>query len=139
MAAVAKSTKASMDATTGMIAPQISGLIAGEALGVCAFCYIKAADGKVYNCDTTAQDEKAILAGVCPRAANAGEPVTLFGVGTVIKYSDALLTPGAIYYLDVTANKGGLNTAATTGDTAYPAGGHVQAISASAIRIIRAA
>ena len=138
MAVVVKSARASMDATTAMIAPQISGLIAGEAIAACAFCYIKGADGKVYNADTTAADEKAKLAGVCPRAANAGEPVTLFGVGTVLKYSDLLLTPGVVYYLDVTANKGGLNDTATIGDTAYPAGGHVQAISTSAVRIIRA-
>lgn len=132
MAVLAKSTRASMDATTGMIAPQISGLIAGAAIPALAFCYIKAADGKAYPCDTTAADEKAQLAGLCPRAANAGEPVTLFGLGVVFKYSDGLMTPGARYFLDVAANAGGLNTVATIGDGV----GKVQAISASAARIV---
>lgn len=134
MAVVARSARASMDATTGMIAPQISGLIAGEASTGPAFFYIKASDGKAYLTDATAADEKAQLAGFCPRAVNAGEPLTLFGLGTVIKYSDLLLTPGAKLFLDVTANKGGLNTAATTGDAA----GVAQAISTSAIRIVKA-
>lgn len=134
MAVVAKSSRASMDATTGMIAPQISGLIAGAAIPLLSLCYIKGADGKVYPCDATAADEKALVAGICPRAANAGEPVTLFGLGTVFKYSDALLTPGARYYVDVAANAGGLNTVATTGDAV----GKVQAITTSACRLVTA-
>jgi hypothetical protein len=123
-----------MDATTAMIGPQVSGLIAGAAIPALAFCYIKAADGKVYPTDATALDEKAQLIGLCPRAANAGEPVTLFGESTVFKYSDGLLTPGARYFLDVAANAGGLNTVATTGDPV----GKVQAISASSMRIVTA-
>lgn len=133
MAAVTKSARASMDATTGMIAPQISGLIAGAAIPLLAACYIKASDGKVYPSDATAADEKARFAGICPRAANAGEPVTLFGVGAVFRYSDALLTPGSVYFLDVTANAGGFNTAATTGDAL----GVVQAITTSVMRVTR--
>jgi hypothetical protein len=125
-----------MDATTGMIAPQISGLIAGAAIPVCAPCYIKQADGKVYPCDGAAADEKAVFAGICPRAANAGEPVTLFGLGTVIKYADETLTPGKKYFIGATggAGAGGVDTAATTGDAV----GFAQAISASAMRITRA-
>jgi hypothetical protein len=132
MAVVAKSTRASMDATTGMIAPQISGLIAGEASTGPAFWYIKAADGKAYLTDATALDEKARVAGFCPRAVNAGEPLTLFSAGTCFKYSDALLTPGALYFIDVTANKGGLNTAATIGDP----NGKVQAVTTSMARLV---
>lgn len=132
MAVVVKSARASMDATTGMIAPQISGLIAGAAIPALAFCYIDATTGKVFPTDATALDQKAQLAGVCPRAANIGEPVTLFGLGTVIKYSDTLLTPGTRYFLDIAANAGGLNTVATTGDPS----GKVQAISTSAVRIV---
>lgn len=136
MAVVARSARASLDATTGMIAPQISGLIAGEASTGPAFWYIKAADGKAYLTDATALDEKAQLAGFCARAVNAGEPLTLHGLGSVIKFADATLTPGAKLFLDVTANKGGLNTVATIGD---PAGaGVAQAITTSAIRIVRA-
>jgi hypothetical protein len=133
MASVVKSARASMDSTTGMLAPQISGLIAGAAIPLMAACYIKAADGKAYPCDATAADEKAQLAGFCPRVANAGEPITLFGVGMVGKYSDALLTPGQILYLDVAANAGGLSTTPTVGDGV----GVAQAISASAIRVTR--
>jgi hypothetical protein len=134
MAVVARSARASMDATTGMIAPQISGLIAGEASTGPAFFYIKAADGKAYLTDATAADEKAQLAGFCPRAVNAGEPLTLFGLGAVIKFADLTLSPGAKLFLDVTANKGGLNTVATVGDAV----GVAQAITTSAIRIVRA-
>lgn len=134
MAVVTKSARASMDATTGMIAPQISGLIAGAAIPACAFCYIDSATGKVFPTDATAADQKAQLAGVCPRAANIGEPVTLFGIGTVLKYADTTLTPGTRYFLDVAANAGGLNTVATTGDAV----GKVQAISTSAVRIVTA-
>lgn len=135
MAVVPKVTRASMDSTTGMLASQISGLIAGAAIPALAFCYIDSATGKVFPTDATAADQKAQLAGVCPRAANVGEPVTLFGIGTVITYVDGVanpLTPGTRYFLDVTANAGGLNTVATVGDAA----GKVQAISASAIRIV---
>lgn len=132
MTAIAKSSRASVDATTGMIAPQISGLIAGAAIAACMPCYIDSATGKVFPADgSAAGTQTSRVAGWCPRAANAGEPVTLLGLGTVMKYSDALLVPGSLLFLSAA---GALDTAATTGDTV----GVAQAISASAIRVTRA-
>lgn len=131
MAAVVFSSQASMDATTGMLCPQISGLLCGAAIAnPCTPCYIDT-DGTVKPCDGTAADKKAVFAGICPRKANVGEPVTLFGVGAVFKLADETLTPGAVLYLSATA--GSWDTAATTGD----ATGHAQAISASSARVTR--
>jgi len=128
---IVKSTKASIDANTAMKAPQITGLIAGENIAVCDACYIKAADGKVYRCSAAAADEKARLAGVAPRAAKAGEPITLFSLGLLFKYSDASLVPGAIIFLAEAA--GALSTTATTGDAV----GVGQAVDTNNIRITR--
>ena len=84
MALVTIASDASVDASTAQFAPQLSGdLIAGENLLACAPCYIKAADGLVYMCNaTTAGVEAARLAGFAPRAVVAGQPCTLYGVGT---------------------------------------------------------
>lgn len=89
-------------------------LIAGEALDAGAPCYIKAADGKVYMSNGTAANEAAKVHGFTPRAATAGEPITLLGPGARFRYGTAL-TPGAPYYVAATAGR--LDTAATTGGT----------------------
>lgn len=130
MALVTRSTGASIEMSSALYAPQLPGLIAGEALDVAAPCYIHT-DGKVYMADATAADAKAKVAGWTPKAYNLGEPVTLFGVGAKFHYSDGLLTPGQLLY--VGATKGRLDTATTTGDSA----GVAQAIDASKIRVIR--
>lgn len=132
MADLAKSSKASIDATTAMLAPQISGLIAGENIPVMSPCYIKASDGKVYRTSGAAANELARCAGICPRAANATEPVTLFGLGTRFSYSDGLLTPGALYFISATA--GLIADAASTGDAV----GVFQAVTTEDLRIVRA-
>lgn len=119
-----------MDASTGMFAPQITDLIAGEDIDAAAPCYIAAADGKVYMFDATAANEKARLAGFCPRAAKAGQPVTLFGAGARFSYGSGL-TPGSILY--GAATKGRLDTAATVGDAV----GIAQVITATDIRVTR--
>lgn len=114
MAPVTRSAAASIDEITAAEAPQISGdLYAGEAISACDLCYIKAADGLVYRTNGTAANEAAKFDGVCPRAANVGEPVTLFGSGLRFKYSDGTLTPGQDLFPDV--NPGLLADAATTG------------------------
>jgi glyoxylase-like metal-dependent hydrolase (beta-lactamase superfamily II) len=119
-----------MDTSTGAFAPQITGLVAGETIGRCAPCYIKS-DGTACQSNGTAADAKAIFAGICPRGATAGQPVTLFGVGARFRYGTGL-TPGAILYLSATA--GALATTASTGDAV----GVAQCIDTTDIRITRA-
>lgn len=130
MALVTRSADASMDVSTGQIAPQITGLIAGEDLDVAAPCYIKTSDGKVFMSNGTAANEAAEIVGFTPRAVKAGQPVTLFGRGTRFHYGSGL-SPGAIYYIGAT--KGRLDDGATTGDAV----GVAQAITATDIRVIR--
>jgi hypothetical protein len=113
MALITRAADASMDITTALWAPQITGLILGEDVDVVAPCYIKNADGKVYMCDATAADEKAVLADFSPRAGKAGEAITLFAAGARFRYGSGL-TKGAKLFLGTT--KGRLDGAATTGD-----------------------
>ena len=132
MAAVSKASDAHIDANTAMYAGHVAGdLEAGEALTACAFCYIKASDGKVYLC-TGATDggENSRLAGVTPKAVAAGQVVDLLSAPLVMRYAASGLTTGAIFFL---STAGGLDTAATTGDAV----GHAQAINATDIRLTR--
>lgn len=130
MALVTRSANASMDASTGMFAPQITGLIAGENLDVAAPCYIKSSDGKVYMSNGTAANEAAEIVGFTPRAAKAGQAITLFGKGARFGYGSGL-TPGDKLFIGATAGR--LDTAATTGDAV----GVAQVITATDIRVIR--
>lgn len=132
MALVTRSAIAGMDTTTGMLAPHITGLIAGEDIDVAAPCYIDSTTGQVFMANATAADQKARVAGFSPRAAKLGEPITLFGVGTRFHYADSGLTPGAMLF--VGATKGRLDTAATTGDAV----GIVQCIDTTDVRVTRA-
>lgn len=117
MALVTRSTKASMDSERGRFMPHLAGdLYAGEDLDPAAPCYIKASDGKVYMSNGTGANEAARVHGFTPTAYKAGDPVALFGPGTMFRYSDGNLTPGQPLY--VGATKGRLDTAATTGDDA---------------------
>lgn len=130
MAAVAKSAKASFDASTGMIGAQLTGLIAGEDIPSAVMpCQIKA-DGKVWKASGAAADANAVIAGWSTRKAKAGQPITLWGAPSVAKYADGTLTPGAKLYLGAA---GALDTAATTGDAV----GIAQAIDDSNIRLTR--
>lgn len=131
MAVVAKSTKASMDASTGMVNPLIT-KIAGETIaGAMTPVYLHT-DGKVYIGLGAAANAAAVLFGWTTRGARAGQPVTLAqGVGMCGKYADETLTPGQKLYL---AAAGGLDTVAQTGDAV----GIAQAIDASEIRTTRA-
>lgn len=131
MALVTIDTNASIDASNGMFAPQVTGdLFAGEALLACAPCYIKASDGKVYMSNGTAANEAAEFDGFTPRAYSAGEAVTLFGIGTRMRYATGL-TPGAVLFIGATAGR--LDTAATTGDAV----GVARTINATDIRVTR--
>lgn len=131
MTDIARVASASLDLSTAMFAPQITGLVAGEDLSPCAPCYIKAADGKVYECNGSANNALAQVIGFTARTVKSGEPVTLFREGARMKYGSGL-TIGAIYYLST--NSGELQTTASTGDSA----GVAIAITATDIVIIRA-
>ena len=130
MALVTRDARASMDTSTGMIAPQITGLIAGEDLDPAAPCYIKAADGKVYMSNGTAANEAATFAGFTPKTVKAGEPVTLFALGTIFRYASGL-TPGAKLYIGATAGR--LDTAASVGDAV----GVARVLTAETIQVTR--
>lgn len=129
MALVTRASTASLDTSTGMYAPQIAGLLAGEAIDAAAPCYIKSSDGKAWMANGTSANEAAEVVGFSARAVAAGEPVTLFGKGSRFHYGSGL-TPGDIYYLGATAGR--LDTAATTGD----AFGVAQAITSTDVRVI---
>lgn len=130
MGLVTRASVASLDASTGMYAPQVAGLLAGEAIDAAAPCYLKSSDGKVYMSNGTAANEAAEVVGFSARAVAVGEPVTLFGKGARFHYGSGL-TPGDRYYIGATAGR--LDTAATTGDAV----GVAQAITATDIRVIR--
>ena len=132
MSLVARATTPSMDASTGMFAPQITGLVAGEDLDIAAPCYIKSSDGKVYMSNGTAANEAAKFHGFAPRACKSGQAVTLFALGTRFSYGTGL-TIGEKYYIGATA--GWLDGAATTGDSV----GVAAAITATDIIVTRAA
>ena len=112
MSLVTRSASASMDASTGMFAAQLTDLIAGEDLDAVAPCYIKTSDGKIYMSNGTNDDEAAEFVGFTPTAIKAGNPVTLFALGARFKYGTSL-SPGAYFYIGATAGR--LDTAATTG------------------------
>lgn len=127
MSLVTRSADASIDASTAMVAPQITGLVAGEDLDVAAPCYIKS-DGTVHMCNGTAGDVEAVLAGFTPRAVKSGQPVTLYSAGARFRYGTGL-TPGAVLY--IAATDGRLDDAATTGDAV----GVAQVITTTDIRV----
>lgn len=131
MALITRASTASMDVSTGMFAPQITGLMAGEVLDVAAPCYIKSSDGLVYMSNGTAATEPAEIIGFTARAVAAiGQPVTLFGKGARFSYGTGL-TPGDILYIGATAGR--LDSAATTGDAV----GVAQVLTATDIRVTR--
>lgn len=122
MAEITKSTEADFDANSALDAPRtpnLPGLVAGEDLKACDACYIAAADGKAYKCDATAADEKARVAGFALKDYDEGLPVSLYGPGVVLYYSDDFsaesVDPGAVLFLSDSV-AGGLADAATTGD-----------------------
>jgi hypothetical protein len=131
MAIIPKVSDAGMDAATAQVAPQITGLYAGEDLGIAAPCYIKSSDGKVYMSLGAAANEAAEVIGFAPRDVKSGQPVTLFGKGTRFRYGSAL-TPGDKYYL-ASSLAGRVNSTPTTGDST----GVLQAITATDVRVIK--
>jgi len=112
MADLVKVAQASLDASTGMYAGQTPDLVAGEALGAVVPCYIKAADGKVYQSNGTAANEAAKFDGMTARAVSIGQAVTLFTAPARFRYGTGL-TIGADLFISATAGK--LADAATIG------------------------
>lgn len=112
MADLVKVAQASLDASTGMYAGQTPDLVAGEALGAVVPCYIKAADGKVYQSNGTAVNEAAKFDGFTARTASIGQAVTLLTAPARFRYG-AGLTIGADLYVSATAGK--LSDVATIG------------------------
>lgn len=131
--AVITKVSPSIDPMSAQFAQQITGLFAGEALGLCDVCYIKSADGLVYKSDATAAAEAAEFHGISARAVAAGEPVTLFGPGTRLRYGSGL-TPGNTVFVGVVADAAGsMNTVAQVGDQ----NGFGLVITATDIQILR--
>ena len=112
MADLVKVAQASLDTSTGMYAGQTPDLVAGEALGAVVPCYIKAADGKVYQSNGTAATEPAKFDGFTARAVSIGQAVTLFTAPARFRYGTGL-TIGADLYVSATAGK--LSDTATVG------------------------
>lgn len=131
MALVTRSTKASLEPNSAITAHRLSGdLFAGEDVEIGPARI--AADGYVYNSTGAAADANAKFDGFITLSAKAGQPVSLFGLGAVIKYSDGGLTPGQDLY--IAGTKGRLDSAATTGDAV----GVARAIDTNNIRVTRA-
>jgi hypothetical protein len=103
-----------------------------EALDAAAPCYIKASDNKIYMSNGTSANEAAEIDGFTGKSYTAGEPVTLFGEGTIFEYAASGLTGGVPLYIGATAGR--LDTATTTGDST----GVARTINATHIRVTRA-
>lgn len=128
---VVKSADADFDASTGMVAPQVSQKVLGADIASKVMPLRMAADGLLYPASAAAANANARVFGWSTRRGKIGQPMAVYGVGAVAKYSDGGLTPGAIYYLGETV--GTLSSIATTGDAV----GIAQAIDDSNIRITR--
>lgn len=99
MADVTKTTATHgvVDARTTMYAQQNTGLVAGEDLE--AGHAVRIGTGfKIYK----AKAGDARFDGIAPKSAKAGQPVTIFGIGTRFHATEADLTP-ALYFLSATA------------------------------------
>lgn len=114
MAAIAKSGTPSLANLTHHV-DSISGLVAGEALGVFDACYIKASDGKVYKSTGASANAAAKVRGFAAQAVSAGEAITLYQ-NPRVRYG-AGLTPGTDVFLSG-STAGALVDTASTGGTA---------------------
>lgn len=128
---VVKSANASFDASTGMVAPQVSQKVLGADVAGPLVPLRMAADGMLYPATAAAAGANARIFGWSTRAGKAGQPMAVYGLGAVGKYADETLVPGSLLFLAETA--GALSSIATTGDAV----GCAQAIDASNIRITR--
>jgi hypothetical protein len=122
---------ASFDTISLNTAPQFVGTCGAAALYAGAFVYL-GSDGLIHLCDATSAS--AVVAGIVAVRSGVGNPCTVFGIGAKCHYAaSGTFTIGAIYFLDVTSNAGGLSTVATTGDAV----GVARAISDTDIQVVR--
>lgn len=128
MADIAKSGTPSLASAVPCPAHQVleGSTVAGEGIAAGDVCYVKAADGLVYRATGAAANEAARAWGIAARAANTGEPITIYC--RVEFHYGAGLTPGTPLFVSATA--GALADAASTGGTTKVA--HI--ISATRIR-----
>lgn len=117
MAEIAKTGTPSLASLLPNGADNLSGLIAGEALGAFDACYIKQSDGKVYKSTGAAINAAAKVRGYAQFATAAGEAVTLLKNVRVRYATDLSALIGANVFLSGTV-VGGLADAASTGGTA---------------------
>lgn len=105
-----------LDVSTAVNVPQLTGATAGENLTGGNFVY-QTSDGKIHNCVGGAlATGQPVCLGIVARTVTSGQPCTVLGNGTRLRYTDAgVLTPGVRYYLSASTN-GALGTAASTGD-----------------------
>lgn len=128
---IVKSASASFDASTGMVAPQVSQKLLGADCPGPLVPLRMATDGLLYPASAAAANANARIFGWSTRKGHTGEPMSVYGLGAVGKYADETLSPGTLLFLGETA--GALSSIATTGDAV----GCAQAIDASNIRITR--
>jgi hypothetical protein len=112
-------------------------LYAGEVLSVGSPCYV-ASDGLVYMSFATAAvpgpSVNSIFDGFCIEgAAVIGDPVTLFGVGSIVDLSTTVLAIGDILWASDTPGEISDTAIATTADEVPIA----KAVSASAVIVTR--
>lgn len=115
MAEITRITRPSLATVLPGQEHQINGLVAGEALTVGDFVYIKNSDKKVYKGTGAAANEAARVRGVVLQEAAIGDGVTIHR-GVVVNYGAAATANVALYLSDSVA--GGLANVATTGGTA---------------------
>ncbi len=127
MAEISKSGTPSLSVTLPAPNCQMSGLVAGEALGAFDACYVKN-DGKVYKSNGTSANAAAQVDGWAAQAYASGDSdVTLYW-DVRVRYGTGL-TPGAKLYVSNSV-AGGLADAATTGGSA-----HVAKVCADGVRV----
>lgn len=102
-----------VDANSARVAPQISGLLAGED-GIKAGmpCRVDS-NGEIVRSNASSAGDEANVDGFAATDADTGDPVTLYGAGTRFQYAESL-TKGATLYL-ASAN-GELDDAPQPGD-----------------------
>lgn len=131
---IVKSANASFDASTGMVAPQVSHRILGEDIPSAVMPLQMKADGLLYRANGAAADSNARIFGWSTRAGKAGNTMTVYGEGAVAKYADETLVPGSLLFLGTqSATDATLSSGSSIGDLV----GCAQAIDASNIRITR--
>lgn len=129
MALIDRIARAYPDGNSAMKAPQIT-KNCGEDIEECAPVFI-GADNNFYMSNGAAADKAAHVDGFSPTKAKAGEALTIYGPGLIMKYSAGALVPGDDYF--VGATKGRLDSAPTVGDAV----GVARAIDTDHLRVTR--